>query len=65
MSATFGDIEKYKDITGIENAELYSLENTFDYRKSPIWIVKESDSMNYKNLNKGIKKNIQNVKKEF
>lgn len=63
MSATFGDIEKYKDITGIENAELYSLENTFDYRKSPIWIVKESDSMNYKNLNKGIKKNIQNVKR--
>lgn len=63
MSATFGEYEQYKKISGIEKANITTLDNTFNYKMSPIWLVNQAISMNYKNLFKGIQRNINNVKR--
>jgi Rad3-related DNA helicase len=57
MSATIGNIDEYATLMGMDEGEYegFRLQSTFDFTKSPIYIVK-SGYLNYKNFDKVIDK---------
>lgn len=49
MSATIGDIDEFAKLNCIENYKAYSLSSSFDFQKSPIYLVKPLISLSYAN----------------
>ena len=65
MSATFGNHDQYSKISGFSSYDSTILENTFNYKRSPIISINDGVSMNYKNLDQGIIDNTNNAKRIF